>query len=85
MLAACPHFDLAVLHQRPAELDQALIQIFARYHEPLARRQGLDRQAPVLELCEHFLDRADFIDDIEVILFVHVLLKRARELLHRVD
>jgi len=47
--------------------------------------EGLDFKAPVFELSHHLLHRTHLVDNVQVILFVHCLIKRTRKLLSRVD
>ena len=50
----------------------------------MSTRQCLNRETSILELSQHLLDRTNFVDNVKVILLVHLLFKCAGKLLHRV-
>jgi hypothetical protein len=73
MLTSRPHLDLAALYEPPAAFLETLVQVLRRNDHTSATCQGLDFQRPVLDPSEEFLDDAHFVDDVQMVPIVYIL------------
>lgn len=85
VLTPGPHFSLTELHNIPAEILHALVQIFRRNYHSRATSQSLNFQTSILELSKHFLHRSYLVDDVEVVLLILGEFESTSELLPRIN
>ena len=81
LLTPRSHFDFALLYQSSTALFKALVEILWRNYNTSTRSQGLDFQASVLYLSQHFLNRRNFVDDIQMVSTVYGNVESASKLL----
>lgn len=81
LLTPRSHFDFALLYQSSTALFKTFVQILWRNYNTSAWSQGLDFQASILYLSQHFLNWRNLVDDVQMVSAVHSDVESAGKLL----